>query len=192
MDAAPVADPSHYSLDETLILMACSSKKKPLAAGVEVPLMHLYDGPMWQTLRKALQGRDAHVVVLSGKFGFISAGAYAATYEARLSSSRADHLISRGIDARQDRFGELRKILDVSPLCELKRPARPTQTPIRLPWAAVIMAGGGEYRRVFTHMLGQLRDMGELAPNAPVFMTTGGIGMQRSQLGRYVAALRRE
>ena len=57
-------------LDNTLILMACSQTKKAMPTGWDaVPLIDLYDGPMWRSLRthlgcayqpaQAFEARDA-------------------------------------------------------------------------------------------------------------------------------------
>lgn len=173
----------------TLILMACSGKKKPLAPGAVMPLIDLYDGPMWQTLRTHLADRHAHVVVLSGRYGFTSAYSHLPTYEAKLTSQKADHLIARGLDGKQDRFGELKHVLDTSPLCAMIRPGFAMKSNPDRAWRGVIAAGGGEYRRVFEYMIGAMKVSGEIAPDALVLMTRGGIGEQRSQLGRWVSAL---
>lgn len=192
VDHPPAPDsvlPVHLDLTNTLILMACSGKKKPLAPGAVMPLIDLYDGPMWQTLRTHLAARHAHVVVLSGRYGFTSAYSHLPTYEAKLTTQKADHLIARGLDAKQDRFGELKHVLDTSPLCAMIRPGSAMKSNPDRAWAGVIAAGGGEYRRVFEYMIGAMKASGEIAPDAPVLMTRGGIGEQRSQLGRWVSAL---
>ncbi len=175
----------------TLILMACSGKKKPLTPGAVLPLIDLYDGPMWQSLRTHLAGRSAHVVVLSGRYGFTSAYCHLPTYEAKLTSQKADHLIARGLEGRQDRFGELKDVLDISPLCAMIRPGFAMKSNPDRAWAGVIAAGGGEYRRVFEYMIGAMKASGDIQPDAPVFMTRGGIGEQRSQLGKWIAYLGR-
>lgn len=181
----------HLGLSNTLILMACSGKKKPLAPGAVMPLIDLYDGPMWQTLRTHLDDRHAHVVVLSGRYGFTSAYSHLPTYEAKLTSQKADHLIARGLDGKQDRFGELKHVLDTSPLCAMIRPGFAMKSNPDRAWAGVIAAGGGEYRRVFEYMIGAMKVSGDIQPDAPVFMTRGGIGEQRSQLGKWIAYLGR-
>lgn len=178
-------------LTNTLILMACSGKKKPLAPGAVMPLIDLYDGPMWQSLRTHLAGRSAHVVVLSGRYGFTSAYCHLPTYEAKLTTQKADHLIARGLDGKQDRFGELKHVLDTSPLCAMIRPGSAMKSNPDRAWAGVIAAGGGEYRRVFEYMIGAMKASGDIQPDAPVFMTRGGIGEQRSQLGKWIAYLGR-
>ena len=179
------------NLTNTLILMACSGKKKPLAPGAVMPLIDLYDGPMWKTLRTHLAGRHAHVVVLSGRYGFTSAYSHLPTYEAKLTTQKADHLIARGLDGKQDRFGELKHVLDTSPLCAMIRPGSAMKSNPDRAWAGVIAAGGGEYRRVFEYMIGAMKASGDIQPDAPVFMTRGGIGEQRSQLGKWIAYLGR-
>lgn len=194
---------SALTLENTLILMACSQTKKALPEGqTTMPLIDMYDGPMWQSLRTHLgheyqpssvyHVRRYNVVVLSGKFGITSSSAHWAPYEARLSPQRADHLISRGLLERQDWFGELKDILATTPLVDLKCPTTRINSPepLRyLPWRGVIVAGGGDYRRVFMALLLQLQQCGHVAEDVQILSTQGGIGEQRAQLGRWVASL---
>lgn len=194
---------SALTLENTLILMACSQTKKALPVGrSSMPLIDMYDGPMWQSLRTHL-GREYqpcgvyhvkryNVVVLSGKFGITSSSAHWAPYEARLSPQRADQLISRGLLERQDWFGELKDVLTTTPLADLKCPTTRigSPEPLRcLPWRGVIVAGGGDYRRAFMALLLQLQQCGHVADDAQILSTHGGIGEQRAQLGRWVASL---
>jgi hypothetical protein len=190
IDLSNAAAPSAaMSLSNTLILMACSATKRKLPEGrSSMPLMEMYDGPMWQTLRTRLGHRHAQVVVLSGKFGIIGASANWPPYEARLSAQKADHLIRRGLLERQDWFGELPELTH-TPLCDLKCPTTRINSaePFRpLPWQGVIVAAGGDYRRVFMALLRQLQQWGDLAADATVLATQGGIGEQRSQLGAWI------
>lgn len=192
---------SGMDLTNTLILMACSATKRQLAEGQELPLIDLYEGPMWQSLRTHLgdeyqpagvyHTRRYNVVVLSGKYGIIGASSYSKNYEARLSEQRANNLISMGLLERQTWFGEL-DIPTVTPLCELTCPTTRINSPEplrRLPWKGVIVAGGSDYRRAFMALLKQLMQYGDVDPNACILATHGGIGEQRSQLGRWVSGL---
>lgn len=170
--------PAHWRLDRTLILMACSATKRDVGDALPhgVPLSELYDGPIWQTLR-AHMGEDyaRNVVVLSGGYGIVSASMNVLPYEARLSPEKADELIRRGLLERQ---GER-----MSPLAVMHPPAAG-------PWQGVIVCAGANYRRVFVALLQQLREWSGLAADAPLLVTRGGIGEQRSQLGRWVDQLR--
>lgn len=192
IDLSNASQPSNVmTLENTLILMACSATKRPLPEGQRsMPLMEMYDGPMWQTLRTRLGERHARVVVLSGKFGIIDALSHCAPYEARISPQKADHLIRRGLIERQDWFGELPQ-LTTTPLCDLKCPTTPIGSPVYrpLPWQGVIVAAGGDYRRVFMALLRQLQQWGDLAPDVTILATRGGIGEQRSQLGAWVGQI---
>lgn len=182
-------------LDNTLILMACSQTKKAMPTGWDaVPLIDLYDGPMWRSLRTHLgcayqpaqafeaQRHIHHVVVLSGKFGITSASVQHSPYEGRLSTQRADELIRRGL------LGEAGRGLAMTPLSYMACPyaAVPQR---RRPWQGVIIGAGGDYRRVFMALLRQLQQCGHLASDVAILATRGGIGAQRSQLGRWVAHL---
>ncbi len=170
-------------LRDTLILMACGGKKAE-TAGQPVPLVELYQGPMWSTLRKRLGGAEqlrssgAHVVVLSGGLGVIPALWLAAPYEVRLTRERADALMAVGIQGK-----DWRGTTVLSSLFPRDR------DPAARPWRAVIAAGGSDYRRVFLRWAEELRSMHYLCADAPVYATTGGIGEQRSQLGQWIDQL---
>lgn len=181
-------------LTNTLLLIACSNTKRACPAGMSIPLYELYDGSMWQTLRTHLvswQAAHASVVVLSGKFGIVSAGMHAQPYDARLTEAKADSLIRQGIIERQDHFGALRRahspgLLAQTPLSIMSRPGNDTDRPTDTGWQGVIICGGDTYRRTFMALVQQLIDWGGVANGAPVLVTRGGIGTQRSQLGRWV------
>lgn len=91
-------------------------------------------------------------------------------YEARLSPEQTDELIRRGILERQ---GER-----MPPLAVMHPPATGL-------WRGVIVCAGANYRRVLFALLQQLRERGALSAEAPLLVTRGGIGEQRSQLGRW-------
>lgn len=199
------AIPDGVGFDEALILMACSATKRPLSGEQTLPLIELYDGPMWQTLRthlgewfvssKHLRPAAYRVVVLSGRYGIVDAQTYSPSYEARLSATKADALIKAGLFERQDWFGELdgRGGLAASPLSHMHCRSTSVKSPEplkRVPWRAVIVAGGGDYRRVFLALLAQLRENGDVSPQAGVLVTQGGIGQQRAQLGAWIDQLR--
>lgn len=199
------AIPDGVGFNEALILMACSATKRETVDQQALPLIELYDGPMWQTLRTHLgdwfvpscDPRPAayRIVVLSGRYGIVNAHAYCRTYEARLSAAKADALILAGLFERQTWFGELdgKNGLAPSPLSQMQCRTTSIKSPEplkRVPWRAVIVAGGGDYRRVFLSLLTQLRAHGDLSPDAAVLVTRGGIGQQRAQLGAWVDQLR--
>jgi hypothetical protein len=176
---------ANVPLRRTLILMACGGRKAD-TRGQAVPLVELYEGPMWSTLRKHLGGAEelaqlgAHVMVLSGGLGFVPALTLAKPYEARLQSAAADALIAGGITAA-----------DASGLTPLQRVSPPGRGSNGLPWLAVIAAGGSDYRRVFLSWIGELRQRGVITAEAPALTTSGGIGVQRSQLGQWLRILAR-
>lgn len=190
-------------LEGTLLLMACSGVKKVVANQAEMPLFELYDGPMWRTLRSKLRAanqladeseRRCRVVVLSGRYGIVEASMNSPIYEAKLTAHKADALIRAGLFAKQDWFGELngKHGLAGSPYCALAARTTDVRSPEplrRLPWSLVIVAAGGEYRRVYASMLDQLRENGDLAKDARTLWTRGGIGQQRAQLGAWIEQL---
>lgn len=192
--------PAHLTVANTMVLMACSSTKNEALAAKdhrqELPLIDLYDGPMWQTLRSHAPGAryKLRVVVLSGKYGITGAHLQSQTYEAKLSPQKADTLIRNGLIEQQNWFGELDGScgLATAPLGHLSSPYTSLASPEplrRLPWRGVIVAAGGDYRRVFMAMLRQLGQAGHLADDVVVLSTAGGIGEQRQQLGQWLDAL---
>ena len=146
--------------NRNLVIMACSGMKLPHAA----PAMELYQGVMYSTFRANVQ-RDARpvVVILSALYGFIASDAFIEPYEQRLTPERADLMLS-----------DLGTYLSVS---------SPEGA------ANVLLAGGGEYRRVMRGAIPRLIERGFIASEAKVTETTGGIGYQRQQLGEFLRAL---
>lgn len=190
------------TLSNTLILMACGGTKRDVLPGQEIPLIDLYDGPMWQTLRthlgdwyfKVVHGfTPAQVVVLSGKYGIIDAGTYCGTYEARLTKEKADTLIKAGILSHQDRFGTMNTKYGTAgtPLSAMGRSTFPRDDHAGAGWRGVVICGGSEYRRAFMALVKQLIEYGAVELDAPILATSGGIGEQRAQLGRWLQALRK-
>lgn len=189
--------PPEMNLSNTLVMMACSASKRETADKQDMPLIDLYNGPLWQTLRVKI-GRwprcPLRVVALSGRYGIVDALTPAQGYEARLTSDKADRVIRMGLLERQDWFGELPgDRLAPTPLSATRCPVEIDSTGLarRRPWKGVVIAGSGEYRRVFTALLSQLLCWGHVASNARVFTTCGSIGIQRSQLGTWLEQLGR-
>ncbi|MDW3686159.1 hypothetical protein RA280_31350 [Cupriavidus sp. CV2] len=120
---------------------------------------------MYETFRAHVRA-DAlpQVIILSAKHGFIQPDAEIVPYDLRMTSDRAQIMLS-----------------DLS--TAMAGAAWPDQV------GPVFLAGGMHYRRVmraaverWAHKVG--------AGSAPTIMeTSGGIGMQRSQLGQYLAGL---
>lgn len=191
--ANAIEPPVFATLANSLLCVACAGDK--VETDEEMPLYDLYNGPTWSSLRKSL-GEDGHlkarIVVLSGKYGICSAGLHSKPYEARLSSNKADDLIRGGLLGLQYHFGALdaRKGFHApAPLCYMQAPYDPRSPWNRFPWKAVIVCGGSEYRRAFMALIAQMLMCGEVDPEAAILATTGGIGEQRSQIGRWVAQL---
>ena len=167
----------------TIVLMPCSASKLDHA---DQP-RRLYTGPMWQTLRTHRGALDwRNVFVLSGKFGFITAQTFIQTYNDRLTRQKADYLIERGIQAPNDHYGECSKFGAAPRPADVVRPYAYKDRP---PFETVISAGAGEYRRVFEAFIPQFMAEGIIAPDAVVLQVKGGIGEQRSQLGRWLAEI---
>lgn len=167
---------------DVLVLMGCSATKRD---AIHVPAFDLYDGPMWQTLRTHL-GRipRGNVCVLSGKYGFINALSRIRTYEARLTSQKADYLIDRGVIACNDQFGLIRpgEATGPNPLVEANGTVRCGLYPYR----AVIVAASGEYERVFNSFAAEFQSHQLVGTPCTMLRVAGGIGEQRQQLGQWL------
>jgi hypothetical protein len=164
----------------TLLLMPCSDTKLPHAAQPR----ELYLGPMWQTLRTHRGNLPwRNVFVLSGKYGFLYAEEFIQTYNERLTREKADYLIAGGIQHPNDHIGSI-------PLAGSgTRPVdmlRPWQFRDRQPFSTVLVAGAGEYARVFRAYVSEAQRAGIISADADVHYVRGGIGEQRQQLGEWL------
>jgi hypothetical protein len=162
----------------TLLLMPCSDTKLPHA---DLP-RRLYLGPLWQTLRTH-QGRLPwrNVMVLSGRFGFITAETFIQTYNQRMTAELADQLVAAGINGRNPCGGPC--------AADLVRPAAHRGA---LAFARVISAGAGDYARVFAAFIPELQAAGIVAADARIDQVKGGIGTQRGQLGCWLREISSE
>lgn len=167
---------------DAIVLLGCGATKQPHAAQP----IDLYLGPMWQTLRTRRGALPAgNVFVLSAGYGFISALTFIQTYEARLTPAIADRLIARGIFGRSDLTPRGIVPAHCAGPCAadvLVRPGRRGDRPAR----QLIIAAGGEYRRVLQSFVAEFREAGLLDRDCSIEITRGGIGEQRSQLGRWL------
>lgn len=121
----------------------------------------LYQGVMYESYRAHVRSDTApRVLILSARHGFLSPDTEIAPYDERMTRQRADQMMA-----------------------DLPRYLQPPAWPTRV--GAVMLAGGKEYRRVMRAALA--RRYGPELP--PLQETTGGIGMQRSQLGAFLDGL---
>ncbi|MBP0624137.1 hypothetical protein J8I82_30120 [Cupriavidus sp. LEh25] len=121
----------------------------------------LYRGVMYESYRAHVRGDAApRVLILSARHGFLRPDTEIAPYDERMTRQRADQMVA-----------------------DLPRYLQPAAWPIRI--GSVMLAGGAEYRRVMRAALA--RRYGPQLP--PLQETTGGIGMQRSQLGAFLDGL---
>jgi hypothetical protein len=172
------AQPGRDPMRDVLLFMPCSATKLPYH---DQP-RRLYTGPMWQTLRTHL-GKFPwrNVIVLSGKYGFLRSQEFIATYNEELTPAKADYVIGRGLDGVRDHFGKCSGAASMRMVFEHDRRGRA--------YERVIIAGAGDYRRVFEAFTGMLKDAGMVASDAPVDQVAGGIGEQRQQLGQWLRDL---
>ncbi len=144
-----------------LLLMPCGGMKHPSAE--PMPALERYTGPMYQSLKASLASgaERPEIWILSAKYGLIAATTPIATYDERLTSEKAAAVIAAGVPGDLARQG---------------------------PFAEVLIAGGGEYRRAMAGLVEQMREQGILAPDARVSQVTGGIGEQRKHLNQWLRA----
>lgn len=121
----------------------------------------LYQGVMYESYREHLR-REArpNVLILSARHGFLDPLAVIDPYDQRMTAQRADAM-----------------------LADLPAFVRSANWPAQV--GKVLLAGGKEYRRVMRAALA--RQYNTTLP--AIQETTGGIGMQRSQLGAFLDGL---
>jgi hypothetical protein len=167
------------------VLVACSDAK--VETKEAVPLLELYNGPLWQDLRangKAIPDRNKFV--LSGKWGFLSVAANHKPYDEKISKQKVDKLIERGIHEGErgkpgtmpgpDVYGQVRR--DKFADAEYQEH----------PYTQVIIHGAGDYQRGFNAIVTQLQQAGVIAPDAPVVATSGTILARRKQFNEFLRA----
>lgn len=147
----------------SLLIMACSGKKHP--SPETMAALHRYQGPMWSTLRAALDevhpGHQPQVWFLSAKYGFHPANIEIADYELKLTEHRARDLLKNPCSEWRE-FGEAAMTVD-----------------------RVMFAGGALYRNTMRRAIDQL---GYPEVDWPTIVETdgGGIGYQRAQLRAWI------
>lgn len=141
-----------------LILMACSATK----LGHPAPAQDFYQGVMWQSLRaNAPEGQLPHIVVLSAMHGFIPGSRVVEPYDKLMTPVRA-----RELEFDLEQF-----------IQSVEWPEDASR---------ILLAGGGLYRYLMRRMVGELIRAGKLAGDLEISEVTGGIGLQRSQVGKFV------
>jgi len=126
------------------------------------PAVDFYQGVMWQSLRANLSPKTRpHIIVLSALYGFVHGSTLLEPYDRMLDEPRARELY-----------------YDLDPF--LKSVRWPTDA------NRILIAGGGHYRHLMRAMVGALISAGKLARKGlQISEVSGGIGMQRSQLGQF-------
>lgn len=141
-----------------LVLMACSSVKLDYPA----PALELYRGVMYASYRKHVSPTDPPtVIILSALHGFLSSDTIIAPYDQRMTADRSAIMMA-----------------DID---EWMRGATwPTSAD------GIFLAGGALYRTVMRSAIDHLVSAGALTAHAEILETSGAIGVQRSQLGKYL------
>jgi hypothetical protein len=152
--------------DSTMIMMPCSGKKLEHVA----PAGKLYTGVMWQSLRVHLRnGCHPVMPILSAEYGFLHKDTIVAPYEQKMTAQRAFEMVD---GMRDVTYAHLKVAMDS-----------------RRNISNVLVVGGVHYRKVMMSMIQMLMADGLVNADAKVEQTTGGIGLQRQQLGRYLDML---
>ena len=150
--------------NQRLLLLPCSDMKASAAA----PAMELYKGVFFQTYKSNVQpGAFPLVVILSAKHGFVNADEQIAPYDEVMSARRADTM-----------------------LADLSKYVTKANWPSGI--TDVMIVGGKEYQRVMRAAVAELQSYGIIDPDATINATSGGIGVQRQQLGEYLRAMQPE
>jgi len=145
-------------MSKPLIVMACSGAKLGHAAEAK----DLYQGVLWQSLRAhANPDNMPHIVALSALHGFVSGSTVIEPYDKLLTGPRAREL--------QYDLGRFVRLVDW--------PQGVTR---------MLLAGGGLYRHLMRAMIGELQNAGALGKHLQVSEISGGIGAQRSQMGKFI------
>ena len=148
-----------------LIVMACSGKKHPGAE--RMPAIDRYQGPMWGTLRAALnelgEAEKPEVWFLSAKYGFHPASLGILDYEQKLTEHRARDLLSNP-NSNWREFAQAAHSMD-----------------------RIMLAGGFVYRDAMRRAIGKLPMQGA----SPLIAETdgGGIGHHRAQLRQWISGV---
>jgi hypothetical protein len=146
--------------DQRLVLMACcATKKKGMGMG---PAIEVYTGVFFQTLKNKLkEGAMPNLRILSAKYGFIAPDQKIEVYDQVMDKSSADGFM---LDD---------KLVEGFP-SNIKD---------------VLIVGSDQYQRVMKAAIEDLIKAGKIDKGASINVTKGGIGEQRSQLGKYLASL---
>jgi N12 class adenine-specific DNA methylase len=149
IDAAP---------DERLVLIACSDAK----GAAKAPAIDLYQGALFEVLRKWMPKSAPGVAIVSAKHGLVFGDEELAPYDQKLTPERADELIAEGVPEGVEFAREVKD---------------------------VFIAGSAEYQRVMRSLVAEMMDAGMIAKDASINSTSGGIGTQRGQLADYLKTL---
>jgi hypothetical protein len=154
------ADPN-LPAENRLVLMPCCDTKGEEKA----PAMELYKGVFFQTLnRNQKSGAKPNIVILSAKHGFIEPTKEIEPYDQVMTPERAEEF-----------------------LLTLQRDMDSIDWPDGI--KDVLIVGGKQYQRVMRAAVAKLQEEGVISKDASINVTSGGIGDQRSQLGKYLQAI---
>ena len=147
--------------DKRLVLMPCSSMKGPGRAKAS----DLYKGVFFQTFNgNVKEGGKPNVVILSAKHGFLSPDDEIDPYDEKLDKAKTEDFVQNLNRIISDKI-DLSGIEDV------------------------LIVGGKDYQRVMKAYVQKLINDGVVSKDASINATSGEIGEQRSQLGKYLQSI---
>jgi len=144
-----------------LVLMPCCDTK----GDAKAPAMELYKGVFFQTLKSNQKsGAEPNIVILSAKHGFIEPTKEIEPYDQVMTPEKAEEF-----------------------LLTLQRDMDSIDWPDGI--KDVLIVGGKQYQRVMRAAVARLQEDGVISKDASINVTSGGIGSQRSQFGKYLQAI---
>ncbi len=172
------------ALSDRLLILACSARKDPSPG--KMPAIARYQGPLWQSLRKAdPNGERCQVAFLSAYYGgpWCARSSRIANYDCRLSSEQSADWIKRGT-RRATTYSrattDAGKALEgASGLFQMAQRAAPARR-----FREVCLVGGGDYIAVMRAELARAESC--LDASATVSVINGSIGTMRRDLADWV------
>lgn len=162
-----------------LLILACSATKR--AEPDYIPAIDRYDGPLWQTLRRAdPDGSKASAAFLSARYGFRDAHTPIEAYDARMTAEIAAAMKAGGLGTRWPRPKTQRRVMPEGEhpgmhIAYLSRYASK-------PFVDVALVGGHLYVDVMRHFVGLFKEGGHIAADARIVEINGPIGRMRRAL----------
>jgi hypothetical protein len=82
-------------MDDNLLIISCSKRKRRVNHGLKVPAGELYDGPVYRVIRNLKRKQpyvNLNILIVSAKYGLVQWDEPIELYDLRMSSSIAEQL----------------------------------------------------------------------------------------------------